>query len=101
LVALWDARGVTSLEILPDDVGRLRVLLRRLFPRYDGGRTAILVHRDLDAEFAPLLIRCGPGCRRVFRICGRLREALDFLGHPPLPIRAGSEVEETRDRGAL
>ncbi len=82
---LWDARDVTHLVIVPDDVPPMKALIERLHPALDGGRSAFLVRREVEGELALFFARLGPKRRREFGVFYRLEQALDFLGRPELP----------------
>lgn len=84
VIVLWDARGITSLDLPPESVAEGKALLERLAPALDGGRSAFVVRREIDGEIALLLTRIGPRRRRECGVFYRIDEAVAFLGLPDL-----------------
>lgn len=77
--ALWDARTITSLVMVPEDLIVISECKATLTGAREGGRSAVVTVRPTDAEIALLVGRYREEAGRPTRIFRSMGEAYDFL----------------------
>ncbi len=77
---LWDGRAIRSMVMHPEDLREMKALRVELAAGLDGGRTAVVVRRELDTMMAHLFSRQVRDTRREHRVFRDLDAALTFLG---------------------
>jgi hypothetical protein len=81
--ALWDARGITSLLMEPDDLDTIADWKALLTDARAGGKSAVVTARTGDGEMAILVGRYGEQAGRPVKVFRTLDEAFAFLERPP------------------
>lgn len=85
LAVLWDARSVTCLDLPPGRLPALKALLEQLLALLQGGRTAVVVRRYLDAFMVDYLLRGGRCEAHGYAVFFELADARAFLECAALP----------------
>jgi len=97
IAVLWDARGIKSLDITPEDIERTVALIARGRPRLGEGRSAVVSGLEDAIAISTLLkVRTADRGREV-KVFDEIEPALAFLGATaeednPLPDEAWTPV---------
>lgn len=97
--ALWDAREATALRIDPEGLSHIADWKDVYREERMGGRSAVLVRDEVDAEMALLIGRYRETSGRDVTIVRSMIDALQFLGLDALP--PASRGTETASSEAL
>lgn len=82
---LWDARGITALDIPPSELPAIQTLLTSATATRPTGRSAVLAKNDVVATLAVLFSHMAPPSGRVMATFDALPDALRFLDRSALP----------------
>lgn len=85
LAVLWDARCVTCLDLPPGELPALKALLEHIRAPLRGGRTAVVVRRNLDAFMAGYLLRSNRCQTHEHAVFYEMADAEAFLERAALP----------------